>query len=106
MIRLKYLDTMGVNSVSDLPPQPVLVQGKGNTQPTRIVPIAKLSDDDRCAGCIAYGDMLQREYGGGDTNFNTTYSCYALPDCSDAIYVRATPENKLKYIAWRLENDT
>ena len=104
MIRLNYFDTR-LDDTSGIDPQPVLALGKGNTQPTRIVPIAKLSDDDRCAGCIAYGDMLQREYGGGDTNFNTTYSCYALPDCSDAIYVRATPENKLKYIAWRLEND-
>ena len=96
MIRLKYLDTMGVNAVDDLPPQPVLVLGKGNKRPTRVVPITKLADADAdtCVGCVAYVSRRRREY-----------DCYSLPDCARAIFVRATPENKIKHIAWRLEQD-
>ena len=109
MIRLNYFDTMGVNSASDLPPQPVLVQGKGNKRPTRVVPIHKdYNAPEPCAGCVAMGDMIEREYAydsSSGSSSRTAYGCYDLPDCDNAIFVRATPENKIKHIAWRLEQD-
>lgn len=105
-LKLTYakFDAM-LENISDKPPQPVLVQGKGNKRPTRVVPIARENDaEDSCTGCIAHGTQLSREFG-DSAHFNTTYDCYDLPDCGKARYVRATPENKLRYIEWRLEND-
>lgn len=109
MIRLKYLDTMGLENADILPPQPALVYGKGNKRPTRVVPIHKdYNAPEPCAGCVAMGDMIERAYAYDSSSGSsslTAYDCYSLPDCDNAIFVRATPENKIKHIAWRLEND-
>lgn len=104
-LRLSYLRVEDIVSVSTLPPQPALVQGKGNKRPTRVVPIHKdYNQPEPCTGCVAIGCMLELAHG-LDKTFKFIYDCVSLPDCDGAIYVLATPENKLRHIAWRLEND-
>lgn len=104
-LRLTYLDLMGVVDVDYLPPQPVRVQGKGNTRPTRLVPVHKdYNQVEPCAGCVACNAMIDRAFR-DNPRPTRTYDCFALPDCDGAIFVRATPENKLRYIQWRLEHD-
>lgn len=107
-VRLTYRDMRGDEDADQQPPQPALVQGKGNTRPTRVVPIHKdYNALEPCDGCIAMADMLERSFGcaGDKPRRDTAYDCFSLPDCDNAIFVRATPENKLKHIAWRLEHD-
>lgn len=108
-IRLTYRDMRGVEDADQLPPQPALVQGAGHKRPTRVVPIHKDHKQlEPCTGCIALSAMINRayDYSAGDTKQRyEPYDCYDLPDCDRAIFVRATPENKIKHIAWRLEND-
>jgi hypothetical protein len=46
-----------------------------------------------CIGCVGEHNPF------GYSNIN----CENIPDCDKAIYVRATPANKLKHIAWLLD---
>jgi hypothetical protein len=86
VIRLSYLPA---NETDDsVTAQPCIVMTFDNKQ-VRVVPIAPNVLND-CTGCIGSGD------GGG-------VDCGRIPDCNKAIYVRATPANKLKHIAWLLD---
>lgn len=76
-------------------PQPVQVKLKGNKTMTKLVPVTPLVEHDKCIGCIA------------ESNFNVhpRIDCFQLPACDNTIYVRASPNNLVRHIAWRLEND-
>lgn len=87
-LRLKYLPA---NETDDsMTAQPCIVTMFDNRQ-VRVVPIAPIVQHD-CTGCVGSGD------GGG-------CDCGCIPDCNKAIYVRATPANKLKHIAWLLDQN-
>jgi len=88
-LRLKYLPA-GDND--DFRAQPCVVQPTDGKQPFRAVPIEPVIHGD-CVGCVGEHNPF------GYANIN----CDAIPDCGKAIYVRATPANKLKHIAWLLD---
>lgn len=96
-VKLKYLNVGQTKSTSV--PQPCTVHIDGVKHPVRVVPIAPFSDLRGgmldCIGCVgSHGDTKD------------AVNCDDLPDCSYAIYVRATPKNKLKYIEWVMEEHT
>lgn len=85
-LRLKYLP-VGVHSVTKA--QPCMVQPDSTEkQPFRVVPIEPVIRGD-CIGCVGQHNP----------------SCDEIPDCDKAIYVRATHANKLKHIAWLLDQN-
>jgi hypothetical protein len=88
-LRLKYLPA-GIHSTEKA--QPCVVVPNDNKQPFRAVPIAPIVPQD-CIGCVGEHNPF------GYSNIN----CENIPDCVKAIYVRATPANKLKHIAWLLD---
>ena len=91
-IRLSYLP---VGESDELAAQPCVVQPNSDKkQPFRAVPITPIVHGD-CIGCVGQ----HNPYGYANVN------CDTIPDCQNAIYVRATPANKLKHIAWLLENN-
>ena len=100
-IRLTYMSAKALAEYKDkdheAPAQPCVVHPAGMT-PFRVVPIAPMLDSQlkllECIGCI----------GENGTNVGERISCLILPDCSNAIFVRATPANKVKHIAWLLDN--
>ena len=89
-LRLKYLPA-GVHSTEKA--QPCVVQPNSDKkQPFRAVPIEPIVPQD-CIGCVGE----HNPFGYAKVN------CENIPDCDKAIYVRATPANKLKHIAWLLD---
>lgn len=97
-LRLTYkFSDRTVEDIADLDPMPVVLYPKGLMRRVYIVPITKPHPEiDPCAGCIAWNQ---------EGAIETRVDCYDLPDCQTCVYVRATPENKLRHIAWRLESD-
>ena len=98
-IRLRYLSVKEIKNAPKEPKaQPCVVHPDGR-KPFRVVPIAPLVSAERktleCVGCI----------GQHGTDVGQMTDCGLLPDCSNSIFVRATPANKLKHIAWLLENN-
>ena len=96
-IRLSYLAVKEIRNAPKEPKaQPCVVHPDGR-KPFRVVPIAQLVDANElgmaCIGCI----------GQHSTPVGEDIDCGLLPDCSNSIYVRATPANKLKHIAWLLD---
>lgn len=98
-LRLTYLPAAREDEVADLPAQPAAVYpvSRKLKRPIRVVPVAKRPGTDSCFGCIAWD--------GGYDGAATAVACTDMPSCDRCVYVRATPENKLRHIAWRLEND-
>lgn len=97
-IRLSYLSVKEIrNSEREPKAQPCVVHPDGR-KPFRVVPVAPLILDGRtheCIGCI----------GQHGTDVGQMTDCGLLPDCSNSIFVRATPANKLKHIAWLLDQN-
>lgn len=98
-IRLRYLSVKEIKNAPREPKaQPCVVHPDGR-KPFRVVPIAQLVDandlDMACIGCV----------GEHSSHNNRDIDCGLIPDCANTIYVRATPANKLKHIAWLLENN-
>lgn len=96
-IRLRYLSVKEIrNSEREPKAQPCVVHPDGR-KPFRVVPVAPLIRDMletyECLGCVG-------QHGSEEGN---DLDCGHLPDCSHTIYVRATPANKLKHIAWLLD---
>jgi hypothetical protein len=96
-IRLKYMSAKGVrNSEREADAQPCVVEPNG-VKPFRVVPVAPFIGDGlkslACLGCVGH-------HGSEDGN---DIDCSLLPDCTNTIYVRATPANKVKHIAWLLD---
>lgn len=95
-IRLSYLSVYEMrNSEREPKAQPCVVQPHGR-KPFRVVPIApmmKFNQSQACIGCV----------GRHGTEVGEATDCSLLPDCANAIYVRATRNNKLKHIAWLLD---
>lgn len=96
-LKLKYLppaQKLG-DDIANEPTQPVMALLKDNKTLTKLVPISPFVHHDKCIGCIAHNDELNDQ----------RVDCYQLPECDNAIYVRANPTNLLRHIEWRLEND-
>lgn len=96
-IRLSYMSVKDIRNAPREPKaQPCVVHPDGR-KPFRVVPIAPLVSAEQktlgCVGCIG-------EHG---TTTGQFIDCGNLPDCANTIYVRATPANKLKHIAWLLD---
>jgi hypothetical protein len=96
-LKLKYLRPVDqtIETMDDYEPQPVLAQLKGNKTLTKLVPITPFVEHDKCIGCIAENNERNDQ----------RVSCFEVPKCDGAIYVRANPTNLLRHIEWRLEND-
>ena len=86
-IRLKYLPYDQTDD--SMPAQPCTVALEGRI--IRVVPIVPLHPHD-CELCIGSGNEGH-------------VWCEHIPDCANAVYVRATPANKLKYITWLLNQN-
>lgn len=88
VIRLNYLPA---NEADDsMPAQPCILatlDGKG----IRVVPITP-NQRQSCDGCVV-------------AIVSVAGSCGDIPNCDNAIYVRATPTNKLKYVEWLLDQN-
>lgn len=95
-IRLSYLSVKDIRNAPKEPEaQPCVVHPDGR-KPFRVVPVAPLTEGgmiQECIGCI----------GQHSTPVGENINCGLLPDCANTIYVRATPANKLKHIAWLLD---
>lgn len=85
-IRLRYLPADQTDDGAEA--QPCVVTAYDKTQ-IRVVPITPMFRND-CTGCVGDGDRKKS-------------SCQAVPNCENAVYVRATPANKIKYIEWLLD---
>lgn len=97
-LRLTYLPVTEVDQeIDETPAQPVALHTTHHKRPQRLVPVRKPHPEiDYCCGCVAWTQEGCR---------TAPVDCMDLPDCTTCVYVRATPENKLRYIEWRLEND-
>jgi hypothetical protein len=92
-IRLNYLSVYEMrNSEREPKAQPCVVQ-PDEGKPFRVVPITPMMKSHSCLGCVGHH--------GSETG--NSLDCGHLPDCGNAVYVRATPANKLKHIAWLLD---
>ena len=95
-IRLKYLPADQTDGSAEA--QPCIITPTGR-KPMRLVPIAPLIKG-QCTGCIGnYNDHPSA----ADTMLDVV--CDSLPVCDKAIYVRASPNNKLRHVAWLLEQN-
>lgn len=86
-IRLKYLPADETDDSADAQPCTIT---SFNGKHIRVVPITPIGLHD-CGECVGTGNLGLAE-------------CGNIPDCSNAIYVRATPANKVKHIAWLIDN--
>lgn len=90
-MKLKYLPAGLIGGHNAQPCVVVPDEGK----PIRVVPITPFVSTGtvhECVGCI----------GEEETYMGQRINCSNLPNCDDAIFVRATMKNKLKYVEWLL----
>lgn len=98
-MRLRYLKSEALSEGNNTKAQPCVVvpdRGRGRGKPIRVVPITPLQDRGTTLGCVGCIAEHVTQLGG-------RIDCGELPNCDDAIYVRATPKNKLKYVEWLLD---
>ena len=93
-LRLRYAKIGEVEDNDKARPCVVKPRGISPVTPFRVVPVVPINKND-CVGCVGERSNHYHEV--------NPITCNDLPDCTDAIYVRATPANKLKHIEWLLD---